>query len=108
MNGISSRIRLLAGAALLLGCVNQQNTRLPRLGYGDPNVERQSYVYHNPLPERESSKSVEVPRGFEFQRAEPLRVQERKDITDSITGASATMPGGMSPSASRYPDSVNP
>ena len=32
MNGVSLGIRVLAGAALLAGCVNSQNTRLPRLG----------------------------------------------------------------------------
>ncbi len=107
MNGVSLGIRVLAGAALLAGCVNSQNTRLPRLGYNDPRVERQSYVYHNPLPERESARDIERPRGFEFQRTEPVRTQERARITEGITGAGGTSEG-LSPSASRYPDSVNP
>ena len=107
MNGIGSRIRLLAAAALLAGCVNPQNTRLPTLGYRDPRVERQSYEYHDPLPERETAKAIEVPRGFEFQRPEARRTLEKARMTEGITGTGGTS-DGMSPSASRYPDSVSP
>ena len=108
MKGLMVRIRLAGCAALLAGCVSPQNTRLPTLGYGDPRAERQSYVYHNPLPERESGPAIERPRGFEFQRAEPRRTLERDSITQGIVGAGGNFDSSVNPSASKYPNSVNP
>src|SRR5579872_2451630 len=107
MKGVLSGIRLAGCAALLAGCITPQNTRLPTLGYGDPRAERQSYTYANPLPDRESGPAIERPRGFEFQRAEPVRSQERSAITKDILGTGGAAPA-LNPSASKYPDSVSP
>jgi hypothetical protein len=100
------RIRLFICAALLVGCISPQNTRLPTLRPSSVAAERQSYVYHNPLPDNEVGQAIDLPRGFDRQRSEPTRVQERSAITDSIVGGSG---GGASnnPSASKYPGSVN-
>jgi hypothetical protein len=108
MNTMLRRIRLFVCAALLVGCISPQNTRLPTLR-PSPNIaaERQSYVYHNPLPDNEAGPpAIDLPRGFDRPRSQPTQVKERSDITDSIIGTS----GGSSnnPSASRYPASVNP
>lgn len=106
MKGVLSKIRLVCCAALVSGCISS-NTRLPTLGYNDTRSERQSLDYINPLPERETSKEIERPRGFEYQRAEPRRAIERSAITDQIRGTGGVT-GGLNPSASNYPDSVNP
>lgn len=102
MNAIVGRICCLGCAALFVGCISRENTRLPTLR---PSPT-ESYVYHNPLPDREAGQAVDLPRGFDRQRSEPTRTQERRTITDSIVGASG---GGSSnnPSASKYPGSVN-
>lgn len=106
MKGVFSKIRLVCCAALVSGCISS-NTRLPTLGYNDTRAERQSLDYINPLPERETSKEIERPRGFEYQRAEPRRALERSAETGRILN-SRGVPAGMNPSASNYPESVSP
>jgi hypothetical protein len=107
MNGVMSRIGLAGCAALMAGCISARDTRFPSLNW-NPNsrAERQSYTYHNPLPDPNLAKEIERPRGFENQRAEPRLSQEQKAITDDITGNGS--PSTANPSASRYPASVNP
>ena len=107
MNAIMRRIRFLGCAALVAGCITSQNTRLPTLRPSPPSDERASYVYHNPLPDQEAGPPVDLPRGFERQRSEPVRSQERRSITDSIVQNNG---GGSSndPSASKYPSTVEP
>jgi hypothetical protein len=105
MNGVLSRIGLAGCLLLATGCVSPQNTRFPTLGWNrDSSSERQSYTYHNPLPDPNLAKEIERPRGFENQRAEPRLTQERSAITNEILGN----PGGSNPAASRYPSSINP
>ncbi|MFN0054443.1 MAG: hypothetical protein ACKV0T_19885 [Planctomycetales bacterium] len=100
MDGFGKTIRWAGVAALLLaGCVTPQNTRMPTLAYGDPKTERQSYSYHDPLPETMNGPGVERPRGAERQRPEP-----RRAIEQSIR----PMSGEIGASAERYPDSVRP
>ena len=105
MNAIMRRIRFVGCAALMAGCISPQNTRLPTLR--PSSAERESYVYHDPLPDREAGPAIDRPRGFERQRSEPRRTLERDEITSRIVGTNG---GGSSnnPSASRYPSSVDP
>lgn len=103
MNGLA-RMHWLGLAVLLGGCASQ-HTRLPSLAFGSPDMERRSYEYHNPLPERESGRSIEAPRGFELDRSEPRRAIQR---AVSPTGYAPDGSIGLSPSASRYPQSVTP
>ena len=107
MNGVMSRIGLAGCALLVAGCLTPQNTRFPTLGW-NPNArqERQSYTYHNPLPDPNLAKEIERPRGFENQRAEPRMSQDQRAITNDLTGNCD--PGTGNPSASRYPASINP
>lgn len=107
MNGVWLGIRLAGCAVLLAGCVSPKYTRFPTLRPSDPVAERQSFTYHNPLPDAYSGANVERPRGFERPRAEPQAANERDAITNGILGTSG---GGTSnnPSASRYPATVNP
>ena len=108
MHKIMRGIRFLGCAALMAGCISPQYTRLPTLRPSSAvAAERESYVYHNPLPDREAGPAIDLPRGFERQRSEPTRVQERSSITDSIVGASGGG-GSNNPSASKYPGSVVP
>jgi len=104
MNTIIRRIRFLACAALVTGCITSQNTRLPTLRPTSPVGE---YAYHDPFPDREAGPAIDRPRGFERQRSEPQRTLERRSITDSIVGASGGG-GSNNPSASKYPSSVDP
>jgi hypothetical protein len=105
MNGVTLRIRLVGCAALLAGCISPQNTRLPTLGYNrDTRAERSSYNYLNPLPDQYIGTPFEQTRGFDLQRAQPRRALENAATTEEITGGGAV----SSPSASRYPASVNP
>ena len=106
MNTTLRRIRLFVCASLLVGCISPQNTRFPTLRPSNVAAERQSYVYHNPLPDNEVGQAIDLPRGFDKQRAEPTRVQQRSEITNEILKGSG---GGTSnnPSASKYPGSVN-
>jgi hypothetical protein len=105
MKSVMKRIGVAGCAVLLAGCISPQNTRFPTLGW-NPNsqAERQSYTYHNPLPDPNLAKEIERPRGFENQRAEPQLSKERRAITDDIVGGGAS----SNPSASRYPASISP
>ena len=107
MNAMLRRAGFLGCAALMAGCISPQNTRLPTLRPSSAAAERQSYVYHNPLPDREVGPPIDLPRGFDRQRSEPRRTLERESITNSIIGTGG---GGSSnnPSASKYPSSVDP
>jgi len=108
MNGVKLRNGLIGCLLLAAGCISPQNTRFPTLGWNrDSRSERQSYTYHNPLPDPNLAKEIERPRGFENQRAEPRLSQDRSAITDDITGTSGSSVGS-NPAASRYPASVNP
>jgi hypothetical protein len=107
MNALMRRIRFIGCAALCAGCISPQYTRLPSLRPSSTAAERNSYVYHDPLPDREAGPAIERPRGFERQRSEPTRTLERSEITDSILGTSGGG-GSNNPSASKYPGSVNP
>ncbi len=105
MNGVMLRIRLVGCAALLAGCISPQNTRLPTLGYNrDTRAERESYNYLNPLADQSVGMPIDQTRGFDLQRAQPRRALENAATTEVITGGGAI----SSPSASRYPGSVNP
>src|SRR5690348_57086 len=103
MNGVWHKIGALGCAALLVGCVNSRNTRLPTLGWGDTKAEARSYNYHDPLAERETGPFVERPRGMERQRPEARRVIETYEQTVDPAGYKVT-----APQAARYPDSVTP
>ena len=108
MNAIMRRIRFLGCAALMTGCISSQYTRLPTLRPSAAVVaERESFTYHDPLPDRDAGPAIDLPRGFERQRAEPRRTLERDSITNGIIGTGG---GGSSnnPSASKYPSSVDP
>ena len=108
MNTILRRIRFLGCAALMAGCISSQYTRLPTLRPSSAvGAERESLVYHDPLPDREAGPPIDRPRGFERQRSEPRRTIERDEITSRIIGTGG---GGSSnnPSASKYPSSVDP
>jgi hypothetical protein len=108
MNGVWSGIRLAGCAVLLAGCISPKYTRFPTLRPSDPVAERESFNYHNPLPNpANGSPTIERPRGFENQRAEPRRAIEVDAITNGITGASGEGTSN-NPSASRYPATVNP
>jgi hypothetical protein len=104
MNNLIRRIRFLACAAVLAGCITSQNTQLPTLR---PTSRVGEYVYHDPFPDRDAGPAVDRPRGFERARSVPQRTLERRAITDDIVGSSG---GGSSnnPSASKYPSSVDP
>jgi hypothetical protein len=104
MNGLR-HVYWLGLAVLLGGCLSPQYTRLPSLTYGSPEMERRSLSVHNPLPERESGRAIEAPRGFELERSEPRRTTER---FVAPTGYAPDGSPGLSPSASRYPQSVTP
>ncbi len=101
MSRAFARMRWALCLGLLTGCVSSQHTRLPSLAYNRPDVERRSYEYHDPSPDREAGPEIERPRGFERQRAEPRRINER---AGNVT--SAGVQSGLSPSAARYPNSV--
>lgn len=103
MKGLEKFIGL-GMTVLLAGCMSQ-HTRMPTLAYGDPSMERRSYEYHNPLPERESGRAIEAPRGFEFDRSEPRRAIQRAGAPGGFTPDGSS---GLSPSASRYSQSVTP
>ena len=106
MNTTVRRIRLFVCTSILVGCISPQNTQLPSLRPSNVAADRQSYVYHNPLPDNDVGQPIDLPRGFDVQRSVPRRTLERDKITDSIVGTSG---GGTSnnPSASKYPASVN-
>jgi len=101
MNAITRRIGCLGCAALFVGCISPQYTKLPSL-----RPEPQDYAYHNPLPDREAGPAIDLPRGFDRQRSEPTRTLERAAKTDLIlqknSGTSST-----NTSASKYPGSVS-
>ncbi len=93
-------------AVLVAGCISPRDTRLPTLR-GNPNTraEGNSYGYVSPLPEPTGALFYEQPRGFEFPRALPKRVQDASAETDIRTGRGGAV---STPAASRYPQSVNP
>jgi hypothetical protein len=106
MNAVLLRIRLVGCVVLLAGCISPRDTRLPTLGFNpNPRAERNSYEYLNPLPDTTVGTPFEQPRGFEFPRAQPKRVQDNSATTDEITGRGGAV---SSPAASRYPQSINP
>lgn len=104
MIGISRKIRLAGCALILVGC---RNVQYPSLAPSQINAERQSFAYHDPTPDTDAGPWVERPRGFERPRAVPRRVLEKEEITEELirnNGGAAN----SNPSASRYPNSVNP
>lgn len=107
MNRVMLRVVLMGCAALFAGCISSQ-TRLPTLAFNrDSRAERQTYLYHNPLPDPNLGPAIERPRGMEDQRPEPRRSQEVRGITDGIVGTSGVSTGS-NPAVSRYPASVSP
>lgn len=101
MSRILPRLHLVLCAVAMAGCVSSQHTRLPTLGYNRPDVERRSYEFHDPAPDREAGPEIERPRGFERQRAEPRRIMEQYS-NQSGSGVQS----GLRPSAAKYPNSV--
>lgn len=100
---------LMAGALLLGGCINARNTRLPTLGYGDPQSERDSYALHDPLPERESGPAMSIrPNGFDRNRTEPRRVLEQSTPRGLMPGAVVAPPPAPPATTSSYPQTVRP
>ncbi|MFN6105659.1 MAG: hypothetical protein ACK5EA_14610 [Planctomycetaceae bacterium] len=97
VNGMAA----LMAALVLVGCVSSQHTRLPTLGYNRPDVERKSYEYFDPAPDRDAGPAIERPRGFETQRSEPRRIREAAG-NQTASGVRS----GLRPSAAKYPDSV--
>lgn len=91
---------------LLAGCVNQQHTRLPRLGFGDPQAEKATYNYHDPLVDQDAGPFVERPRGFDVQRTEPRRAMEHRVNPAGYNDDPAA--AGLPPSAAKYPNTVSP
>jgi hypothetical protein len=97
MNGVAALLSTLA----LMGCVSSQHTRLPTLSYNRPDVERKSYEYFDPAPDRNAGPAIERPPGFEIQRSEPRRIREAAG-NQTASGIRS----GLRPSAAKYPDSV--
>ncbi|RPI87100.1 MAG: hypothetical protein EHM42_05455 [Planctomycetaceae bacterium] len=96
------RLRLVAACALILvGCVSSQNTRLPTVRAGRPDVERRSYEYHDPSADNDFGPHVDRPPWFEQQRTVPRRTIERAG-----NPAGAGSQSGLGPSAAKYPNSV--
>jgi hypothetical protein len=104
MDSMSRNVNGMAAclaALVLMGCVSSQHTRLPTLGYNRPDVERKSYEYFDPAPDRNAGPAIERPRGFETQRSEPRRIREAAG-NQTASGVRS----GLRPSAAKYPDSV--
>lgn len=106
MNGILKKIRVAGFALLLVGCRNTQFPSLAPSQVGRSEVN-QSFAYHDPSPDTEAGPWVERQRGFERARSMPRRVDERRAITDELVRSTEGV-SSNNPSASRYPNSVNP
>jgi hypothetical protein len=74
---------------------------MPTLAYSDPQSERRSYEFHDPLPESQVGPLVERPREAIRQRSEPRRTIDHTPF--EYRRLSADMPP-----VSRYPDVVRP
>ncbi|HBH54411.1 MAG TPA: hypothetical protein DDY91_21205 [Planctomycetaceae bacterium] len=97
LNGMVSLLAALA----LAGCVSSQHTRLPTLSYNRPDVERKSYEYFDPAPDRDAGPAIDRPPGMEIQRSEPRRSREAAG-NQTASGTRS----GLRPSAAKYPNSV--
>jgi hypothetical protein len=107
MNGVSQKFCAIPLLALLLsGCKNVQTPTLAPSRVDEQSVNR-DFSYHDPLPDNDAGPFVERQRGFERPRALPRRAEERYQITNQLQmrDGEAT---GTNPSASRYPNSVEP
>ncbi|MEX0704766.1 MAG: hypothetical protein WD069_21895 [Planctomycetales bacterium] len=93
---------------LLGGCVHGGNTRLPRLDYRDPVVEKHSYRLHDPFPDAAAGpETMQRPREFVKQRSEPRRAAEQRTLqglpAEAIPpGAEPLPPGAEYPQSLRY------
>jgi len=93
----------LSSLVLAAGCFSPIHTRLPTLANRSPDVERQSFNLHDPLPERDVGPDTQVrPRGFNEQRSEPRRTLDGRGLigTPQIPGSA------LPPVGSQYPDVV--
>ncbi len=108
MNAITRRIFGLGCAVLLAGCLSPKYTQLPTLRPqpDDYAYHNPSFIYHNPLPDRDAGPTVELPRGYDRERSVPTRTLERAAITKDILQRDG-VGSSTNPAASNYPASVS-
>jgi len=98
---------VLIGVSLSGGCLSPA-TRLPTLWPRHPAVEKLSYEYHDPYPDRNVGPDVDQrPRGFNQQRTEPRRAVDLRAV--HLGGPQPGEPPSQPPPLGmKYPDVVDP
>ena len=106
MNGISAKIRWAAALLLLAGCKSTQYPSLAPSKVDRESINR-SYSYHDPFADNDNGPYFDRPRGYERPRALARKAEETYQMTNQIQQSNGD-PVGTNPSASRYPNSVEP
>lgn len=101
------RVSLIVGLLGIAGCAAPW-IQLPSLYPANPEAERASYTYHDPLPDSSLGPNVFArPRDAATQRSEPRRTMEA-----SIPGPTASDGPArqiyMAPPQSNYPNTISP
>lgn len=97
---------------LVAGCAHGGNTRLPVLDPPDPDIEKQSYRFHDPYPDEDvGPETSHRPREFVRQRTEPRRAAEQRALMGvpapySPYSDPALPPAPEYPSGGNYPQSL--
>lgn len=106
MRSTGRKTCVLGFVLMLSGCLSPWTTRFPTAQPRHPLVEKKSYEFHDPFPERAAAPDTENrPRGFENARAAPRRAVEGAMLR-GMPQHPEPLPAQPLPSSQKYPNAV--